>query len=205
MEAYYLALNPDSDLADLIKKQKDAVEELAGNQKYLHDPPHLTLIVFSTHDLKNMILRLKDFLKKIKGFKINLNGLHVFYNDAFTGGHTLAYFLTEEDAEILRDFQLAIVNYINNLNSKELILKESDSFKKMSPEEKANVEKYGFPFIGENWIPHITLASIEKDEFDLVFQKIKDSPIEGEYSIDSINLYKVGEESSILIESFKLN
>ena len=34
-----------------------------------------------------------------------------------------------------------------------------------------NYKKYGFPFIGKNWKPHLTIASIDKKQNDKKFTK----------------------------------
>ena len=182
MEQYYLALNPDKNLTKLINEQKILVEDSIGNQTYLHHPPHFTLIIFTTDNLDKIILELENLAKKIPKINIVLKDLYIFYNDSLTNGHTIAYSVSEENIPILREIQLKTVNAIDKFNTK----------------------KFVYPFIGDVWIPHITLASIEPDKFDLIFDKIKQNSIQGEFLIDSINLYRVGDENSFLIRSFEL-
>lgn len=204
MEQYYIALIPEKKLIQKVDSQKQIVMNTLGNQKYLTHPPHFTLIIFTTEDINQVSLELEKTVKNISKFKIRINDFHIFYDDVLTGKNTITYSLPDEDIDFLKKFQLMIVDSIDSLNSKQFISKDSDSYAKMSEIEKSNTDKYGFPFVAENWIPHITLASIDKDQFDIVFTKIKESPIMGEFTIESINLYRVGEETSFLIKEFEL-
>ena len=182
MEQYYISLNPSKKLIDLINEQKKLIEKILGNQKYLHHPPHFTLIIFTTDNLDKVSLELENLAKKIPKINIALKDLHIFYNDSMTDGHTITYSLSEQKIKLLREIQLKIINAIDRFNTK----------------------KFDYPFIGDNWIPHISIASIEPAKFDLIFERLKPIRIQGEFLIESLNLYKVGDENSFLIRSFEL-
>lgn len=182
MEQYYIALIPDENLIQLINEQKRMIRENIGNQKYLNHPPHITLVIFTTDNLNEIIEKIGALAKSIKKFNTKINNFHIFYNDSMTNRHTITYSLSEENIPFLREIQLNTINAIKKFNTK----------------------NFNYHFIGKDWIPHISVASIEPDKFDLVFEKIKQKPIQGEFSIDSINLYRVGEETSFLIKSFEL-
>ncbi len=204
MEQYYVALIPEKRLTDLINKQKSLIREMIGEQIYLSHPPHFTLIIFTTDNLNEIAFELKKISEKTNKVRIYIKDFHIFYNDLFTNGNTITYAISDETLEYLKKIQLKTIEKINYFNTKKLYSKEDEAYKKMSEIEKSNTDKYGYPFIGENWIPHITIASINTDKFEKVFEKIKQKPAFGEFLIDSINLYKVGEKTSELIRRFDL-
>jgi len=203
MKSYYVALCPEKRLKNLIQRQKDLIEAFAGNQEYLSDPPHLSLYLFNSNNPPQIIKNLEDIPNSIKKIPIKINNLHVFYNDILTNGHTIAYGFDKQEAKILKGLQLKVVDSINNLKETiPFLLRESKSYEKMSDIEKANTCKYGFPYIGDNWIPHITIASIKKSKFEKVFEELKTNQIQGNFSLNSLNLYLI--QNSKLIKSFKL-
>jgi len=204
MNQYYIALNPEKKLTDFINQQKDLVRNLAGEQTYLSHPPHFTLFIFSLPNPEVLFKGLEEIASQTNRFKIALKEIHVFYNDLFTNRNTITYPVSNKDLESLKKLQSQFIDKIDPFNAKKAYSNEDEDYKKMSFLEKSNINQYGYPFVGENWIPHITIASIEKDKFDRVFEKIKQKPDFGEFSIDSINLYEVGDKTSKLIRSFEL-
>lgn len=205
MDKYYIALMPEKRLIDLINEQKSMIREMIGEQIYLFHPPHFTLIIFTTDNLNEIAFELKKLSEKMNKIRIHIEDFHIFYNDLFTNGNTITYPINKDSLSKIKDIQFDIAKSIERFNTKKFIFKEDEKYWKLSEIEKLNTDKYGYPFIGENWIPHITLASVDADKFEKVFEKIKQKPAFGEFLIESINLYKVGEKTSELIRTFELN
>ena len=203
MKKYFIALEPDKNLIQRVLSQKDEVLKLVGEQKYLSDPPHFTLIVFTSDKEAELKIVLEEMSKKIKKINITLEKLHIFYDDILTGGHSITYLISEENTKLLKKIQKEVVEAINPFNSREFIVEGSEKFKKMSEIEKKNVREYGFPFIGDIWIPHVTIASIEKDKFSPVFDMISKNKIVGNFSLESLRLYDIS-EATVLIKEEKL-
>lgn len=204
MDKYYIALNPEKRLYNLVNTQKSIVKTITNQVKYIDHPPHFTLVIFTTENLEDIKQVLEDLSKEIKKIKITIKDFHIFYNDAFTNGNTISYNLSEKDNFLLRALQLKIINSINKFNSKKFLLKTDNEYNKLSEIEKNNLESYGYPYVGDIWIPHITIVSVSPEDFQEVFNKLRKEPIKEEYLIESVSLYKVGEETSTLIKSFKL-
>ena len=146
----------DKKITRKILNQKKIVKKKFGNQIYLNHPVHLTLF---TLNIKNIDKLKKIYInkKKIqsKPFLINVTRPGIFYDDPLTGGHTIFYHIKKNDK--LNKIQLRHLIKINkNLN---IIKKNMNLFKNNIL--KNNYKKYGFPFIGKIWIPHITIASIK--------------------------------------------
>lgn len=204
MEKYFITLDPEEKLINLINKQKKLVRDFVGEQEYLLDPPHFTLFRLKLKTPNKTLSKLEEITKNIEKFPINITGFHTFYDDLQTQKNTITYSLSQQNIKYFRKIQLQIVNLLNKVNTKKFYTKDEDIYQKMSGIEKLNVDNFGFPFVGKNWIPHITIVSIEKDKFDKVFEELrKNNDVKGEFFIDSMSLYKILEKP-ILIKNFKL-
>lgn len=204
MDKYFISLDPDKNISDKIIEQKNTIFELVGEQKYLSHPPHTTAIVFTSDNIDKVIQELAKLSSQISRFEVEIKGLHIFYNDAFTEGNSITYSFDEKSTEKLKKIQMLIIDKINKYNTKKFIEQDSPIYAALGNKEKENAVKYGFPFVGNVWFPHITLASINKEDFEEVYDKINSSPIKSKLSIPSISLYKVGEHS-LLIKKFDLS
>ena len=135
---------------------KNKVSRRFGKQIYLNHPVHLTLF---TIDIKNINKLKKIYINKkniqSKPFLINVTRPGIFYDDPLTGGHTIFYHIKKNNR--INKIQLKHLKKINkNLN---ILKKNMNLFKNNIL--KNNYKKYGFPFAGKIWIPHITIASIK--------------------------------------------
>jgi 2'-5' RNA ligase len=180
-------INFDKTFANKVSLQKHKIRKLFGKQIYLDHPVHLTLFTLNIKkitSLRNIYNKTKINDKKKLEIKINSTGM--FVNDPLTNGHTLFYGLKKNP--LLKSIQMKHLKKINK-NIK-VLKKNSNIFK--SPILKKNYDKYGFPFAGKIWIPHITLASLRKiDEnhsFIKNFLKIK---IDQKFLIKNIEFYKI--------------
>ena len=138
-----------------LSKWKKIIKKKFGNQKYLSHPLHTTIAVF---DLKKKIkkdfyLALKKEMSLYSKFKIYVTKPSIFYNDPLTGGDTLFFKIKKNQKIII--FQRKILNHFNKI--------DKDIFRNVFFKKKKfhlNYKKFGFPFVGKDWIPHFTIASI---------------------------------------------
>ena len=123
---------------------------------------------------------------KTKPIKIKITSTGVFLNDPLTKGHTLFFNLRKNI--FLNKIQMNHLKIINK-NIK-IVKKDKNIFKDTI--YKKNYNKYGFPFVGKIWIPHVTVASIKKINSDHLFiknfLKIK---VDLKDLINSIEFYKI--------------
>ena len=154
---------------------KNRVRLKFGKQTYLNHPVHSTLFTLDIKkisDLKKLYFNLK-IKKKGKIRNILITSPDVFYNDPLTRGHTL-YFSIKKSV-FLSNLQLRHLKMINNNVT---VLKKDSKILK-NKKLKKNYLKYGFPFAGRIWKPHITIASIsnikknDKFIFNFINKKIK--------------------------------
>jgi len=167
--------------------QKRKIRKLFGKQIYLDHPVHLTLFTLNIEKitaLRNIYNKKKINHKKKLEIKVNSTG--IFVNDPLTNGHTLFYGLKKN--LLLKSIQM---KHLKKINEKiKVFKKNSNAFK--SSILKKNYNKYGFPFAGKIWIPHITVSSLrkidEKHSFIKNFLKMK---IDHKILIKNIEFYKI--------------
>ncbi len=191
--AAFITFNKKIEKNILSKKTKVKVK--FGDQIYLNHPVHLTLFTISIksiNSLKKIYMNLGNGFSK-KKFKININKTGAFLNDPLTKGHTLYYGIKKNN--LLTKLQMKHLKLINKkiYVSKNLNLKINSKIKK-------NYKKYGFPFSGNIWIPHITIASIkdisEKNEFIKKFLKLK---VNLSSEVDNIKFYRVNKDKHFFL------
>ncbi|MDP1729344.1 MAG: 2'-5' RNA ligase family protein [archaeon] len=201
MDKYFIGLSPNIELFNLVQERKDRIAKLVGMQKFLSDEPHTTLTVFTTNNLEAIKKSLDNLCENISEVNVRLseNSLDVFYNDCLTDNHTPTYSLRGSYVQ-LADIQKRVIVTIKPHNTLQAFNSENPSLKK---EEQRNVQMYGFPFVGQNWKPHITLASVEPDKFRKVFDLIKTMPIKGKFKLDALALYQI-QDPLKKIKSWKL-
>ena len=180
--------------------QKSEVKKKFGNQTYLNHPVHLTLF---TLNIKNINLIKKAYQKienkkNKKTFKINFDKAGLFANDPLTQGHTLYYGL-KKNTQLIKT-QINHLRYIN----KEIFVEKKIKQKLNNSQIEKDYKKYGFPFIGKNWIPHVTIASIKniKKNDDFIKKFLKTKIIYKEI-VSDLKFYKINKNKHTYL--FKTN
>lgn len=160
-------INFNKSVEKIIKSQKNKVKNNFGSQIYLNHPVHLTLFTLKIRKISELreIYNETKVKKKNKNLKLIINSTGIFSNDPLTKGHTLFYGLKKNI--LLKKIQIKHLKYINK---KIYVSKKNIKFID-NPILKKNHKKYGFPFAGKIWIPHITVASIRKIKKDDIFIK----------------------------------
>ena len=188
---------PNKKFRKLILKQKKNILKKFGFQRYVNHLPHCTLCVLN---VSNKVINEKKFKKTIKlnnkkKYYIEKNG--IFLNDPITKGDTL--FFQVKKNQFLNKLQIFIIkNFYEYKLNKKLIFKN----KKM----RKNYSKYGYPFVGSNWKPHFTIASIskkvKKKSFINKFKKVKIGKLS--QNINKIYFYKINNNNHKLLWSTKV-
>ncbi|MGF3555028.1 MAG: hypothetical protein ACQXXF_07175 [Thermoplasmatota archaeon] len=158
MKDYFIALVPEKKFYSKINSIKNLILKKFGNQQYLLDPPHLTLFVGRTKNLEPIKKEIENM--KFKKTLIKIKNLSFFRTDKITKKQTIAFFLSRESEKKLREMQLNVILKIARYNSGIVDRYKNINFSK---KEFGNLKNFGYPFVGKNWTPHITICSADKN------------------------------------------
>jgi 2'-5' RNA ligase len=188
----YISFEPDYYLSKFISNSKHLVFSLVGNQKYLQDPPHLTLQVGDFFNLSALSGLLESIAKTISCNHVEIDGWHVFQDDPLTGGHTVVANITEEFQIKVREIQSLILHSTRPLiNIETCIQRYSPSWEKLTPVQRVSAKAWGFPFTGTDWHPHVTVASISQDHWSLVWDTLQKFSPHGVFTFPKLCIYRI--------------
>ena len=182
--AAFIELNKK--IENKILKQKKIVKKKFGNQPYLNHPVHLTLFTLNIKKISELKkIYLNNLKEKSKSFYIHLNNPGIFYNDPLTKGDTFFYHVKKNKK--INELQVKHLKKINQ--NLKIIKKKTNLFE--SKELKANYKKFGFPFVGSIWIPHVTVASIKNLNDKIFIKKFLSSKCKLKSQLKELKFYKI--------------
>jgi hypothetical protein len=197
MTKYVFVLEPSKELFVPLSNLKKDLSKKVKATDYLTDPPHLTLFI---GEFKETILSVLDNFP-LKHYRLcsdrYLVSLNSFNTDPVTGKKTLFFKILGEDS--LSKFQTSLINLINPFRiDRNFNRYESETFSK-NKIFKSNLEKYGYPFVGDIWIPHISIGSFGREyptkEIESFFQKIKET----KFNFNKLVIYELKDDDSIIM------
>jgi 2'-5' RNA ligase len=186
MTKYVITLQPGERAAEAIASLKARVRDLVGDQQYLDDEPHVTLYVGdldvdpgSDIDLPHPDERAFD-----------ISDWKVFRNDVVTNNHTLT---CKVESPGIKTYQKQIATMLAPHRREEMVERFVDAYDSFDERRQRNLSEYGFPFVGDGWIPHLTVASIRPEDFEAVWSRLQDEVPTGEYEFRSVKLYELAD------------
>ena len=144
-------------LEDGFKNDLESIKSFFSSKckisKYLNHLPHLSLYVFNinSNNLSDVIVEFKEMQKSLNQFSAKIVKWKVFENDILTKLNTLS--LEIELSNELKVLQMKVVDSLSNFHIK--------SNNEYFGELKFSNDRYGYPFVGNHWIPHITIGSMD--------------------------------------------
>ena len=201
----FIALEPDAATCRRIDAYKQRVRELVGDQLYLGDPPHMTLYHAAYGDEQAAIEAARRCARALIAPQLTLNGWHTFAADPLTGCNTLVLDFTEDDRRRLRTLQQAVIAAASPGRDQAATLRRLDGrLANLTDEQRDAACACGFPFIGDGWHPHFTIASIQPDDWPAVAAELLDEQPTGPASCPRLNVYKLVGHEPELLASFDL-
>lgn len=164
---YGIFLVPDNKTKKFINIWKDKVNDIDSEAFYLSHPVHSTLFLFkSAKENINSIIKSIDYVKR----DFNLKDWFVFENDIAANGNDTLVIKIEKTSD-LSDLQLSIVKKVSPYKIGKISYQNrwTGAFLK-------SYNKCGYPFVGDHWVPHLTIASINKNKKHLI-NAAKKAPI----------------------------
>ncbi len=204
---YFWALEPEPSFYDLVMKKKSILSKVIGEQPYCEDPPHTTIYLSAFSDELMLQKKTEKALHTIKSIiNIKTNGWHIFYADPLTGNNTLVIDLLSESINQLRRMQLLIVNDLQEFRDKDRsLLRYSPFFNNFDKAKINNTINFGFPFIGDVWQPHVTIASIKEDLWETAWDLLCDTTIPKAFLYSALVLYRLEGSLPKKVQSFSLS
>ena len=164
--------------------------------KYLNHLAHSTIYVFDVeaNKLNDVIFEFEDLQKSLIRLSSHISKWRVFENDILTSLNTLC--LEIELTNELKDLQMSVVESLHKFHSQNKNINFEGDL------QFSNI-KYGYPFVGDHWIPHITIGSL-----DIIPERLLDyseglSPFPKEIKINNLGLFKIEGDSHKLIKKIE--
>lgn len=191
-DPYFVALLPDAPLSDLLLECKQRTRELAGDQLYLSDPPHLTLYVGLFEPAAPLLDALDEAVRGMRTPSGTLAGWHVYEADPLTGRVTLTCAIRPGDSWAFRATQAAVIDAIAPLRDADACrARYAVRMHVLSPERRDAVERVGFPFVGDDWQPHLSVASIDPPAWPTVWDALRERDPRFGFACPRLGLFRL--------------
>jgi 2'-5' RNA ligase len=202
---YVFALEPDAAYRQWVGDCKRRVRQLVGEQLYLDHPPHLTLYVAAFPAKAEVSRVVGELAGRLQSPQAVLNHWHVFQADQLTGNHTLVCDVPEESCQAFREVQSQVVAALAPLCDVSACRCRYDgAWQRLSAVERANVEQYGFPFVGQIWRAHVTIASIRTADWPALEPVLRESPPSVPVCFDALAVYRLQNDFPLRVEQHSL-
>lgn len=179
---------PDGNLSLKINSLKKLFNKRYKNLDYVNHFPHLTFFTFESsknfYDEK-LLFKLNNHFKKYvnKKIKIDVNKTNIFIKDIMTNKDTI-YFEIKKNRNLLQ-LQGALLKIFKNY------IKVNDKIKFSQDILNKNYFQFGYPFIGEIWLPHMTICSIKDSKNKLLVKKFLETKINFSSIINNLSLWQI--------------
>lgn len=188
----FLALLPDERLRARVQGFKDRTRTRVGDQLYLDDPPHLTVYLACFPQGLRLAPLIAGIVAASPPPRVRLTGWHAFENDALTGRNTLTCQIHPDDKRELRAFQRRVVAAVAGLRHRPATdSRFAGRLQHLSAGQRECVAEYGFPFVGDGWEPHFTVASIDPAKWADLFAELRSDPPVGTFSCSAFGEYQL--------------
>ena len=177
---------------------KNKIKKDFPKEPYANHPPHLTLINLDSTDESEAIKKLSGFSKKLGSIKIEVNSRNVFLNDVFTGGDTIYFGLKRSNS--LMKLQILIADALVPIKKN---IKLNNSFKNDSLLFRSN-KKYGFPYVGDHWIPHFTVASLTDNKRKKNLKNFLSLPASFDFKINRFSIWRINQDVHTKLKTIKI-
>ena len=189
---------PNGELKAKITFWKKKIEKELHEQPYTNHPPHLTIIHSDINEYKAAINEIKECLEGLKSFKLTVCKNNIFWDDLLTGGNTLYYSIKKN--EYLNEIQIKLCAVFSKY-------KESNEIPKFFRAHKQlynSYQNYGFPFVGEHWIPHFTISSLKVAKNHKIIRDFLSDQIDISFTVNTVSIWEIKGNQHQMIEEFIL-
>jgi hypothetical protein len=185
---YALFIEPAGRARELVEAWKTRLAARWPDAHYVAHPPHATIWTGAVRDEQAAYVALTGCASALGSFNLSIGGPHVFYDDPSTGrGQTLA-FAAVPSAELSRmQYVLceALAPHVDPDPDEAL----PPAFR--SEPFAGSSRRYGFPFVGDHWIPHLTAASVPVDRSDPIVAEFLQVDPRSTMTVDRVSWWRI--------------
>lgn len=185
--------NCEGKIKDQILTLKKEFLLSSSKKAYLNHPAHISFYVFEIEerDLPKATKAFELITEELTPTKTSILGWSVFEKDLMTGLNTAYLELQLNDD--LKKTQVLIAETLCVYASR------ISPYKLYGPYLKS-YDKYGYPFVGDHWIPHISIGSLGYPKKEIL-QRLKSENFNKEIVIDKFNLFLIQGDAHTIIKT----
>lgn len=199
MRKYAIFIEPQAELREEILLTKNLVELNLPGQKYCNHPPHCTVIFGAYEEPHCWINALQVVAESFSPFLLTTEGYYVFYNDRLAGGgHTLV--IKAALSPLLSQLQISVSEILSRHKIEALSISKHPDNDPIS----LSLARYGFPFVGNHWVPHFSIASLKIRRNAKILRQIVVRPQRYSFQVDELSVWKVDEDNHEKMYSVRL-
>jgi len=188
-----ILIRPNPNISKTVNYWKKKIKESNKKFIYISDTPHLTLFTAKIKKINQIKKEIDSFVSAKEKFDIKVKKTSCFNKDLITGGDT-PYFKIEYSHKLF-SLQKGLAELLKNYTQKKTDLNLKNFYRKSQ-------KKYGFPYIGKHWIPHISVCSVLDNINKIYLKKFLGLKINFKSTISNIYLYKVVNDKLVYIKKF---
>lgn len=199
MNELAIFISPNKEIYKKVLFWKSKFKSQFGNQLFIDHPPHITLANFYSENDFLIIEKLYNLNRNFKQtLSIEVVGTDEFINDPVTKQNTP--YISVENSKNLNMYQKNILNSINLLIKSKFIANfENNNY-------NLNIKKYNYPYVGDDWKPHITIGSFKNEYLDSEIRKeFLNEKINFRFNVNMISVFKIVNNQHIKLEDIKIN
>jgi len=182
--AYLIGINPPASLASELKALKRMVIEKCGLLPEVGSEPHITLNLNKFPNLELVDKELSKICSTFPPIQIVIDGLSTFPNI----GSTTVVFAYVKPNPALQTLQELISTALAPLRDGEH-LREYLKKHQFTDEQVRASERYGYPYIGKGWQPHMTIAFFDEKQFADFGQSLLNKPLKHKFVVTELTLF----------------
>jgi hypothetical protein len=102
--------------------------------------------------------------------------------------------LAEESKNTLRAWQARILGALSPLRDAEATqARYANRWNNLTAVEQANIRQHGFPYTGAEWQPHLTVASIRPEDWEIIWVTLGATPPRGVFELRRLQEFELVE------------
>jgi 2'-5' RNA ligase len=192
---FLIGIHPPRNVVNRVKSIKSKVLKKLGFQNQANIEPHITFNLNDFESIDSIDAVMKEICLRFKPIRVRVEGLTTFprSNDE----DVVVYSVIEPKSE-LRRLQKALTKELSSFRIGENLrsyLENNPSITQLDDRQVKTSKKYGYPFIGRFWIPHMSIAFIDASKFDQIKEEIMKERIDEEFLLKELTVFIYNNES----------